>query len=167
MKKVISFIIFSIITIQSYSQNIRNNKFHIPINSNEVSFLQLDSLPNVSSEVLGRYTKDWLAQTYNVRKSLKIDKQKRKIEALISFKIDDNNIKEPLHYTAIISVDYKDGVARINLHNLNYTIGEEHNKKTVNVTYQIKEAVRAHTDELYPNTWDSLKKYGYQLLKKL
>lgn len=162
--KLAMLVLFCLLLTAVFSQNIRDNHFGLPVFGDEVAFVRTDSVAGAGMQELYQYSRLWLEKNFNVRKLAEEDKKKGFLSAIVQFKIDDANIKDPLYYTAAISINYKEEKVRINLHKLSYTVGSGKSKKAVEVTYQVKGQVRAQTDRLYPFIWDSLKDYAAGLL---
>ncbi|ANI90144.1 hypothetical protein A9P82_13125 [Arachidicoccus ginsenosidimutans] len=164
MKKITGIAAFLLSAQLSFSQNLRNNKFDLPVVENEIAFLQFDTLPKLTKNDFYAYGKEWLAQTFNVNKFDIDNKQAGELESYIRFKIDDANIKEPLNYTAKVSLKFIDGIIRFKFHDLKYTT-EDNRKEVVDINYRVQQQMRARTDALYPDTWNSLKDYSTGLLE--
>lgn len=150
------------------AQFIRGNAFELPVVGGEIAFQQLDTAASFLQEDYYGLAKNWLEQTFQTRKYQLDDPEKGQLNAEVHFKIDDQQIPQPLYYTALISFDFKDQVIRLNLHQLTFdksaAKGKSKRDNRTDVTYQVKEQVRAGTDTMYPHTWDSLKNYGQGLL---
>lgn len=146
------------------AQFIQDNHFQLPVVGNEVVFVQLDTAANVLQEDFSSISKSWLAQTFGVQKYVADDPDAGHLQATVHFKIDDQQIPEPLHYTALATIDYKDQVIRLTLHQLTYETGAGKGRKMVVVTDRVKDQVRSKADQVYPHIWDSLNEYGQRLL---
>jgi hypothetical protein len=163
MRKIAGLIVVLFIAASLHAQqNIRDNKFGLPILENEIAFLRFDTVKSVSQTEFYNYSKDWLTQTFNLEKLSVEDKKNSEMEGDISFKIDDANATTPLFYTAKISLKFINGVARFKLHHLHYS-ASENSKNSTDLTYQVEQQVRTRFDVLYPDTWNSLKDYFAQL----
>lgn len=169
MKKILlaAIILFSVQLC--IAQNLRNNQFGLPVVENEIAFFTIDSVPNLTKADFNEYSKDWFDQTFdNVKYITTNTPNVNKAGVLIgdvSFKIDDPNIKEPVNYTAKVTVKFINGIASMKLHGLKYTLPNSKSKDATNVTYEVKQQMRAKADTLYPDTWDALKKYANDLLQ--
>ncbi|MDE1191327.1 MAG: hypothetical protein PW786_04205 [Arachidicoccus sp.] len=153
----------------SYSQNLRNNKFNLPVVENEIAFFTIDTVRNLTKSDFYEFTKDWFNQTFS-SVTYKTDNTLPNNKAgvlvgIVTFKIDDQNIKAPLHYTAKVTVKFINGIANVKLHNLAYTTSDGKSKYPTDVTNEVKQQILAKADELYPNTWNSLKDFANDLLQ--
>ena len=170
MKKLF-LIAIAFLSIQySFAQNLRNNKFDLPVVENEIAFFTVDSVPNLTKADFDEFSKDWFLQTFTTVKYTANNQPGNNNKAgvlagNVTFKIDDPNIKSPLNYTARVTVKFINGVATMKLHALSYTTADSKSKNATNVTYEVKQQMLAKTDALYPGTWDSLKKYANELLQ--
>lgn len=168
MKKALgllgSILVCFVFFTKANAQFIQDNQFQLPILGNEVVFVQLDTAANVLQEDFAPISKSWLSQTFGVNKYLVDDPDAGHLQATVHFKIDDQQIREPLYYTALASIDFKDQVIRFKLHQLTYEIGEGKGRQEVVVTDRVKDQVRSRADQLYPHIWDSLNQYGQGLL---
>lgn len=160
----------ALLSIQfSFAQNLRNNKFGLPVVENEIAFFTIDSVPNLTKADFDEFSKDWFRQTFSsVKYQTGNQSDRNKTGVLtgnVSFKIDDPNIKSPLSYTATVTVKFINGIASMKLHRLYYTTADSKSKNATGVTYEVKQQMLAKTDALYPYTWDSLRKYANELMQ--
>ncbi|HEY0298301.1 MAG TPA: hypothetical protein VGB84_03700 [Arachidicoccus sp.] len=164
--KQITAVVALLFTIQfSFAQNLRNNKFDLPVVENEIAFFELDSVPNLTQADFYQFGKDWFEQTYSVNKFSADNKKTGDLSGSVTFKIDDQNVKAPLNYSAKVTLKFINGVASIKLHGLKYISADTKSKSSVNVTYEVKQQMLAKTDELYPDSWNSLKSYANDLMQ--
>jgi|GEM_PF-1845487 len=163
MRKIVGLIVILFMGVSLHAQqNIRNNKFGLPVLENEIAFLRFDTVKNVSQTDFYNYSKDWFEQTFNLIKLNVDDKKNSELAGDISFKIDDENNRAPLYYTGTVSLKFINGVARFKLHHLKYS-ASDNSKSSADVTYQVQQQVRTKFDVLYPDTWNSLKDYAAEL----
>lgn len=169
MKKLLVIAVAFLLIKFCAAQNLRNNKFGLPVVENEIAFFTIDSVPNLTKADFNEFSKDWFEQTFN---SVKYETGKQpdrnkpgELIGDVSFRIDDPNIKAPLNYTARVTVKFINGVASMKLHGLYYATEGSRSKNAAGVTYEVKQQMLAKTDDLYPATWDSLKKYANELLQ--
>lgn len=169
MKKLFIVAIALLSVKLSVAQNLRNNKFGLPVMENEIAFFTIDSVPNLTKADFDEFSKDWFQQTFNsVEYEANSRSDRNKAGLLVgdvSFKVDDPDIKAPLNYTARVTVKFINGVATMKLHGLYYRTADSKSKNATGVTYEVKQQMLAKTDGLYPETWDSLKKYANELLQ--